>query len=196
LRERRKKQVDYQRAKFDRDRAIFEIGINTAIAIAKAVSASPVTGGLPFSALAAAIGAVQIAAVLAKPLPKFEKGTDSAPGGLAITDEKGAEMYIEPGGRTFMGSDKGATLRYLKPGTKVIPHHEVSKYMLTNQITTGTDGLIPTSDTTAREIRSLKDIMYWQTNQLSNAYKKQKPNNVKVVVMSEWNTYIQKAVRD
>lgn len=196
LLERRKKQVDYQRAKFERDKAIFEIGINTATAIAKAVSASPLTGGLPFSAIAAAIGAVQIASVLARPLPKFEKGTESAPGGLAITDEKGAEMYVEPSGRTYMGSDKGPTIRYLKPGTKVIPHDQVAKYMLNAQLSHGTAGLAPTSDTTAKEIRGLKDIMYWQTNQLSNAYKKQKPNNVKVVVMSEWNTYIQKAVRD
>jgi hypothetical protein len=59
----------------------------------------------------------------------------------------------------------------------------------------GVEGLTAT-DTTAREIRGLKDIMYWQTNQLSNAYRKQKPNNVKVVVTSDWTTYIQKAVRD
>jgi hypothetical protein len=195
LLERRKKQIDMQKAKFDRDAAIFNIAINTAQAISKAVAEFPLTGGMPFAAIAAAIGAVQIAAVFARPLPKFEKGTSSAPGGYAVTDEKGPEMYIEPGGKSYLGSDKGPTIRYLKPGTRVIPHDQVSKYLLQSQMSGGVEGLTAT-DTTAREIRGLKDIMYWQTNQLSNAYRKQKPNNVKVVVTSDWTTYIQKAVRD
>jgi hypothetical protein len=81
----------------DRALAIFDIGINTAVAISKAVAASPLTGGLPFSALAAILGAAQIAAVLAKPIPKFEKGgliggKLHSQGGTMIEAEQGEYM--------------------------------------------------------------------------------------------------------
>ena len=81
----------------DRALAIFDIGINTAVAISKAVAASPLTGGLPFSALAAILGAAQIAAVLAKPIPKFEKGgliggRLHSQGGTLIEAEQGEYM--------------------------------------------------------------------------------------------------------
>jgi hypothetical protein len=81
----------------DRALAIFDIGINTAVAISKSVAASPVTGGLPFSAIAALIGAAQIAAVLAKPIPKFAKGgliggKLHSQGGTLIEAEQGEYM--------------------------------------------------------------------------------------------------------
>jgi hypothetical protein len=81
----------------DRALAIFDIGINTAVAISKAVAASPLTGGLPFSALAAILGAAQIAAVLAKPIPKFERGgliggRLHSQGGTLIEAEQGEYM--------------------------------------------------------------------------------------------------------
>jgi len=81
----------------DKALAIFDIAINTAIAISKAVAASPLTGGLPFSAIAAALGAVQLAAVIAKPIPKFEKGgliggKLHSQGGTMIEAEQGEYM--------------------------------------------------------------------------------------------------------
>jgi hypothetical protein len=81
----------------DKALAIFDIGINTAVAISKAIAASPLTGGLPFSAIAAALGAAQIAAVLAKPIPKFERGgliggKLHSQGGTLIEAEQGEYM--------------------------------------------------------------------------------------------------------
>jgi hypothetical protein len=81
----------------DKALAIFDIGINTAVAISKAVAASPLTGGLPFSAIAAALGAAQIAAVIAKPIPKLEKGgliggKLHSQGGTLIEAEQGEYM--------------------------------------------------------------------------------------------------------
>jgi hypothetical protein len=63
-----------KQAKADKALAIFQIGLNTAEAVSKAVAASPLTGGLPFSAIVAALGLAQIAAVIAKPIPKFAQG--------------------------------------------------------------------------------------------------------------------------
>jgi hypothetical protein len=81
----------------DRALAVFEIGINTAVAISKAIAASPLTGGLPFSAIAAVLGAAQIAAVLAKPIPKLERGgliggKLHSQGGTIIEAEQGEYM--------------------------------------------------------------------------------------------------------
>ena len=86
-----------KQAKLDRALAIFDIGINTATAISKSVAASPTTFGLPFSAFAAVTGALQLAAVLSKPIPKFEKGgliggKLHSQGGTMIEAEQGEYM--------------------------------------------------------------------------------------------------------
>lgn len=54
--------------------ALLDIAINTATAVAKAVALNPVAGGLPFSAIAGAIGAAQAAIVLGQQPPDFAKG--------------------------------------------------------------------------------------------------------------------------
>ena len=52
------------------------IAINTGIGIAKAIAASPLTVGMPWTAIIGAMGALQIATVMAQPLPAkgFEQG--------------------------------------------------------------------------------------------------------------------------
>jgi hypothetical protein len=63
-----------KQAKLDKALAIFQVSLNTAEAVSKAIAASPLTGGLPFSAIVAALGLAQIGAILAKPIPKFAQG--------------------------------------------------------------------------------------------------------------------------
>jgi hypothetical protein len=86
-----------KQARQDKALALFEIGINTASAVIKAIAASPTTFGLPFSAFAAAAGLAQAAVVAAKPLPKFEKGgliggKLHSQGGTMIEAEQGEYM--------------------------------------------------------------------------------------------------------
>ena len=81
----------------DKALAIFDIAINTATAISKSVAASPTTFGLPFSAFAALTGALQLAAVIAKPIPKFAQGgliggKLHSQGGTMIEAEQGEYM--------------------------------------------------------------------------------------------------------
>ena len=54
--------------------SILRVIMTTAEAVIKAVALNPAMGGLPFSAIAAAIGAAQIAMISSQPTPKFEKG--------------------------------------------------------------------------------------------------------------------------
>lgn len=126
--ERKQRKIETERAKWQKAQDISSIISGTALAVVRTLA----QGGpfaIALSVAVGALGAAQLARAIAAPLPKFEKGTDSAPGGYAITDEKGAEMYIEPGGKTYLGSDQGPVMRYLKPGTKVIPHNEVNQAM-------------------------------------------------------------------
>lgn len=54
--------------------SLIQVVINTATAIAKTASELGYPAALPFIAIAAVTGAAQIAAILAQPTPKFEKG--------------------------------------------------------------------------------------------------------------------------
>lgn len=85
--------------------ATFEIILNTAVAISKA-SPNPI-----LIALAAALGAAQLATVAATPLPAFKKGTKGKKGsGMALVGEEGAEMT------------------YLPDGAKVLPAKQTKTY--------------------------------------------------------------------
>lgn len=91
-----KKKVQAARRQAIREKAakVFEIGINTASGIMKAISASPLTFGLPWSAFVAATGALQLASVIAQPLPKaskgmYIKGNSHSNGGVQIEAEGG-----------------------------------------------------------------------------------------------------------
>lgn len=80
--------------------------------------------GISASALAATyatIGAAQLAAVLATPIPKYEKGTKGKPhkGGPALVGEKRAEVIQEPGMNPYVIDTP--TILNLKKGTEVTP---------------------------------------------------------------------------
>lgn len=62
-----------KQAKNDKALAIFQIGVDTAIAISKANALGP-PQSIPAIIAAAAVGAAQLAAAIAKPIPKFERG--------------------------------------------------------------------------------------------------------------------------
>ena len=62
-----------KQAKQDKALAIFQIGIDTALAISRANALGP-PQSIPAIIAAAAVGAAQLAAAIAKPIPKFERG--------------------------------------------------------------------------------------------------------------------------
>lgn len=87
-----------KQAETERALKIFEIAINTASAILKITSQTGIFAP-PFVAAAIALGALQTAAVLSAPLPKFEKGTKGKKdSGLAIVGERGEEVVNLPKG--------------------------------------------------------------------------------------------------
>lgn len=108
----------------DKVTALFQIAINTAVAVSKLLSDTALAG-TPLIPILIALGAAQAALVLAQPIPKFRTGTSYAPQGPAIVDEAGRELIIDRHGNLKeMGSNSGPRLTYLAEGDKVIPHEK------------------------------------------------------------------------
>lgn len=127
----RKEQAEARRrqAIFEKAIAATDIIISTSKAVIASVAASPLTFGLPWSGFAAATGALQLATVLARPIPKYAVGTDNAPGGPAIVDERGAEIIESPDGKFSIGTNKGARLTHLEKGSKVYTASETKDFL-------------------------------------------------------------------
>lgn len=119
LLEQRQKQVEIQQARFAKVRAAFDIGINTATGISKTIAEFGMPAAIPLIALVSAAGALQLAAVLAQPIPQYYTGTEDAKEGLAWVGERGRELVVTPQGQVWETPDN-PTLTYLQAGTKVI----------------------------------------------------------------------------
>jgi phage-related protein len=59
--------------------------------------------GVPVAIVTGAVGALQLAKVLATPIPQYAEGTDAHPGGLAVVGEgKHNELVQMPGGKSHL----------------------------------------------------------------------------------------------
>lgn len=106
-----------KQAKADKAQAAFSIGINTAKGIINALATSgPPWIGIAMAAIIGAMGAIQLAAVLAKPIPQFAVGTQNAPAGPAEVAERGPELH-ESNGRMYLHEKR--TVVNLKRGDKI-----------------------------------------------------------------------------
>ena len=90
--------------------AAFSIAVNTAMAIMRIWADVPkVDFGattIAMTALAAALGATQLAMVLAKPLPQYAKGRNKGKGEYAIVGERGAELMYIPENASIIPNNK------------------------------------------------------------------------------------------
>lgn len=102
---------------------IIRAGVVFAQAILVALAGGPPPFNLALAEITAAVAGLQLAAIIASPVPKFAGGTTSAPGGLAIIGEKGMEAVKVPG-KSWTLSPSSATLTNLPRGSEVVPHKE------------------------------------------------------------------------
>lgn len=103
--------------------AVFQIGVNTAAAIVRMLADPGGVAGVTLSVFAGITGALQAAAVLAKPLPAFKDGTMNAPQGAALVGEAGPELR-ESRGKYWL-YDK-PTVTNLNQGDKIYTASQTS----------------------------------------------------------------------
>jgi hypothetical protein len=119
--DKKKRKEQEKQAKFNKALAVTEIAISTAKAIMGIWAQVPkfdfgVSAGL-MTGFVSALGAIQIGAVLSKPIPKYQVGTEFHLGGPAEVGEIRPEVVIEPGKAPYI-VDKPSVLD-LPRGTKV-----------------------------------------------------------------------------
>jgi hypothetical protein len=128
VRQREIKRREFQAKK---QQAIFNIVIDTAQGVVSALASTP--PNVPLSIAIGAIGAVQAGLVASQQVPQFWKGTDNAPEGWALTQERGREIITDSKGNIkSLGNDKGAQYTYLNKGDKVLNNDKTMDYLMFN----------------------------------------------------------------
>lgn len=111
--EDKKLELKRKAAAVEKAEAAFNIAMNTAMAIMRIWADVPkVDFGattIAMTAMAAALGATQLAMVLAKPLPKYAKGRKRGKGEYAMVGERGAELM------------------YIPDNASIVPHHHLNQ---------------------------------------------------------------------
>lgn len=146
--ERKKRQLAQQEAKFQKAQSIAAIIESTAQAVIGAL-AQVKTIGPAATALAViygAIGAVQLARVLATPIPKYKHGIQDHPGGLAEVGHGKEELVQTPSGKLFK-TPWTPTLTYLPKHSKVFPDAKETLKMMAIGIHRDNERAIATADT-------------------------------------------------
>lgn len=119
--EKKKRAEQIKQAKFNKAIAALEVGVNTASAVVEALP------NIPLSVAIGILGAVQLAAVLATPIPKYRHGRMGGKEEFAIVGDGGKpEVVKRPDGSQFITPSK-PTLTYLGKGDKVYP--DAQKYL-------------------------------------------------------------------
>ena len=151
--------------------AVQAASIAKATAQALATPDSVLTFGATGIARALAIsGLIKIAFATARSqIMKFEKGTDFAPGGLAIVGEKGPELIQTPSGR-FSLSPNGPSLTYLEKGSKVFTADETKALALSGI------GVEQRMNSEQLGMLTMAKVMREENKKLIAAYKSSQPS--------------------
>lgn len=112
--EKKKAELQTRQAKFQKAMDIAQTIAATSLAVTKALP------DFVLAALVGATGAVQLATIIAQPIPKYAHGTDNHPGGLAIVGDGGRSEAVLVGDKAYITPDK-PTLLSLPAGAEVVP---------------------------------------------------------------------------
>ena len=112
---KKKAALQTKQAKLEKATNIITTIMNTAVAVMKAWSQGGIFAA-PMAAMIAAMGAIQLATIVAQPIPKYAKGTKGHKGGLAWVGDGGVSetvitdkgMYLTPSTPTLVDLPKGA----------------------------------------------------------------------------------------
>lgn len=118
-----------KQAQRDKQLAIFNAIIGTAQAMVQALSMQPPPLGIAFAAIVGAMGAAQIAAISARPIPRFAKGKGPHDKyeGPGYVGEAGTELIVSPDGSMSVAKKK--TLTWLGKDDQVLTHLQTQKIL-------------------------------------------------------------------
>lgn len=131
--EKEKRRLQRQQAIFEKTIAVAQATINTAVAVTKNIAFPPL------AIATAALGALEIATILATPIPAAEKGTDYHKGGLIRVSEKGPELMILPSGRELLTPAHDSIINAPR-GAKIVNHEETMRRLARTAIVPETIG--------------------------------------------------------
>ena len=137
--ERKKRKIQMKQAIWNKANQLAQTGIATARGIMEALAA--LNPGL--ASFIGIMGAIQAATIIATPIPKYAKGTDFHPGGLALVGDGGREEVVMYDGKAFVTSDK-PTLVNLPRGAEVLPDVKMLQdSKLFQNLTMSAEGMTP-----------------------------------------------------
>jgi tape measure domain-containing protein len=159
------RKIEKRQAIAQKVQAAFNIGLNTAQAIMGIWAQVPKFDfGISATALTAivgALGAAQLAAVLAQPLPQFEKGGTVDTDSPIIAGEKGHELMILPSGKQMLTPDKPSILTGVPVGTEIIPNDETTRILAQTAVNKTYDMIdMKQTNSYLKDIRDKESISY------------------------------------
>lgn len=124
--EKKKQEIAHKQAVWEKATSIAQAGIATALAITEALP------NIPLSIIIGALGAIQVATILATPIPSYAEGTKDASGhkgGTALVGDAGKREVIMYSGNAWI-TPATPTLVDIPKGAQVFP--DVNKVDITN----------------------------------------------------------------
>jgi hypothetical protein len=179
LLEKKRLKEEQKQAKARKAAALVDIAINTAIGISASTKTGPL--GLWAIPIIAALGALQIATVLAQPIPQYKDGLDEAKKDhIAMINDGSSQEYVERGGKILTTKTKNAIVG-LKKGDTVHKDYDsmVKNSILLSAISNG-------SMLSQNNFEGLDSII---EKGLINGFKKAKINNNLKLVNNLGNSY-------
>ena len=119
--EKQKADLEQKQAKWQKANSIIQTTIATSQAIMKALAEAGPFAGPILAAVIGAMGAAQVAIIASQPIPKYAKGTDNHPGGLAIVGDGGRQEVFETDNGAYI-TPSVPTLVDIPKRAKVIPN--------------------------------------------------------------------------
>jgi hypothetical protein len=189
---RKQRQLDIEKAKFDKAKSIFDIITGTAVAVVKSLP------NIPLAVSVGILGAAELAEAIAQPLPKYKQGAGFAgrpahKGGLGVVgDAFVPELIAEPGKAPFWSPAVPSVLD-MAPGARIYPPEEINR-MISSGMFVNQFGIIQQKETN-QDILEIKQAIIWQTGRIERALAKNKPkviNNIKLD--AKFGNHIHKSV--
>lgn len=156
--EKEKAALQRKQAIFDKATQVASASINIAAAIIKALP------NIPLSILVGTLGAIQLATIIATPIPKYAEGTKKGghPGGLAVVGDGGKRELVMYDGKAFVTSNRPQLVN-LPKGAEVFPDAAIYQRMNSVSVSPLSDraervaaqaGVVVNNDYTALERRT------------------------------------------